>query len=95
MKTEWKNFLVNHGAEINDGVVEHFGNPERELRVINTGDILVDLSNCGLISIRGEDTVNFLQGQFTNDMRLISSTQSQLSSYCTPKGRILSIFLVF
>lgn len=95
MKTEWKKFLENAGAIFEDGKVANFGNPVRELRVITTGTVIADLSHWGLIAAHGEDTNAFLQGQFSNDIREISATQSQLSSYCSAKGRVLAIMRVF
>ncbi|QMU60986.1 MAG: folate-binding protein [Gammaproteobacteria bacterium] len=56
---------------------------------------LCDLSNLGLIRASGEETQTFLHGQFTNDLNLVTENISQLSSYCNPKGRMLSIFRVF
>ncbi len=56
---------------------------------------LCNLSNLGLIKASGEDAFNFLHGQFTNDLNLVSENKSQLSSYCNPKGRMLSIFRIF
>jgi tRNA-modifying protein YgfZ len=55
----------------------------------------INLSYLGLIKISGEDKQTFLQGQLTNDTRSINETASQLSSYCTPKGRMLANFRVF
>jgi folate-binding protein YgfZ len=95
MKPEWKSFLINKGAETDDASVTSFGNPVREVKIANTGDILADLSHIGLISAYGEDTMTFLQGQFTNDTRLVSNEKAQLSAYCNPKGRILANFLIF
>ncbi len=56
---------------------------------------LCELSNLGLIQASGEDALNFLHGQFTNDLNAVTENLSQLSSYCNPKGRMLSIFRVF
>lgn len=95
MKTEWENFLKNAGAELLDNKVESFGNPERERQVIHSGSTICDLSHYGLIAAYGEDTVDFLQGQFTNDVAQIDDSHSQLSSYCTPKGRMLANFRIF
>jgi hypothetical protein len=33
MKTEWKSFLTDTGAEFSDDRVMHFGNPKREQEV--------------------------------------------------------------
>jgi folate-binding protein YgfZ len=39
--------------------------------------------------------VQFLQGQFTNDVREVTAQHSQLSSFCSPKGRMLANFRIF
>lgn len=95
MKPEWKDFLSDAGAELSDTKVESFGNPEQERQIVHSGDIICDLSHYGLIAAYGEDTEAFLQGQFTNDINHIDSGHSQLSSFCTPKGRMLANFRVF
>ncbi len=95
MKPEWKAFLENKGAELADGRVDTFGNPERELRMVTAGDVIADLSHFGLISAHGEDAAGFLQGQLTNDIRNVTGTHSQLSAHLSPKGRMLANFRVF
>jgi len=95
MKPEWLEFLKNAGAEIENNKVTSFGNLNRELRVIHTGLVICDLSHQGLISVDGEDAADFLQGQLTNDVRSVSQQHSQLSAYCTHKGRMLANFRVF
>jgi len=97
MKPEWKDFLKDAGAEIDEDseCVVSFGNPQQEQRVVHTGLIICDLSHQGLISAYGEDAAGFLQGQLTNDVRDVSEHHSQLSAYCTPKGRMLANFRIF
>lgn len=95
MKIEWQKFLNDSGAEFFDEKVESFGNLSQERQIIHSGNTFCDLSHYGLIAAYGEDTVNFLQGQFTNDVAQVTETQSQLSSYCTPKGRMLANFRIF
>lgn len=53
-----------------------------------------DLSPLGLIRIRGEDVDQFLQGQLTNDIAQVDANHSQLSGYCSPKGRMLASFRI-
>jgi len=95
MKAEWQNFLESAGAEIDNRTVISFGNMPREQRMTQTGLVMCDLSHLGLISVTGDDASDFLQGQLTNDIRDVSPQHSQLSAYCTPKGRMLSNFRVF
>ena len=94
MKPEWKSFLIDHGAEFAGDSLISFGNPERERRIPPQGAILCDLSHFGLISVSGEDATTFLQGQLTNDIQQVTETLSQLSAYCTPKGRALATFFI-
>jgi len=54
---------------------------------------LFDLSYLSLVRIAGDDANHFLQGQFSNDINLLSDEHPhQLSAYCNPKGRVLAIF---
>ncbi|MEJ2059640.1 MAG: folate-binding protein YgfZ [Gammaproteobacteria bacterium] len=95
MKPEWKTFLADAGAEFEDDHVANFGNPEREKRVTTTGTVICDLSHHGLIAAYGDEAQAFLQGQFSNDVHQVGDTHSQLSSYCSPKGRMLALFRLF
>lgn len=64
-------------------------------KTLSTDNILVDLSYLGLLSVTGDDAINFLQGQVTNDVKAISSTNSHYSGYCNAKGRLLALFFAF
>ena len=62
-------------------------------------NILCDLSHLGILEISGADAVTFLQGQVTNDVKLLTSqgniSHAHYSAYCNPKGRMLALFLAF
>lgn len=60
-----------------------------------TGNAVVDLQQLALVAVDGDDAVDFLQGQLTNDLREVTATRSQLSAWCSPRGRVLTDFLVF
>jgi len=53
---------------------------------------LVDLA---YVRVQGPDAEGFLQGQLSNDLRLLSTAQSQLAAYSSPKGRMLAVLLLF
>ncbi|HSH41364.1 MAG TPA: hypothetical protein VK973_04490, partial [Arenicellales bacterium] len=96
MRQQWKDFLKDNGAEFNDsGIVTSFGSPRRELSMALSGTVFADLSGVTVIAAHGKDVQSFLQGQFSNDINNVSASRSQLSSYCTPKGRMLANFRVF
>jgi len=56
---------------------------------------ITDLSHFGLIRVSGTDARSFLQGQLTNDINAVTPELAQLSSYCSPKGRMLGSFWIF
>jgi tRNA-modifying protein YgfZ len=60
-----------------------------------SNNILCNLSHLGLLEISGADAVTFLQGQVTNDVKLLAGTNAHYSAYCNPKGRMLALFLAF
>lgn len=96
MTSDWQLGLIKHGAIITDGAISHFGNPLAELTATKSVNILCDLSHLGLLEVSGAEAVTFLQGQVTNDVQmLISNNSAHYSGYCTPKGRLLALFLAF
>ena len=95
MIESWKNFLQSQGAHIENGVVQDFGDPAAELAAAQNGTIIADLSQLGLVAFSGEETVAFLQGQLTNDVRQLQPDTAQWNGYCSPKGRLLGNFLMW
>lgn len=95
MHSAWQEFLTAQGASIVDGRVEHFGNPQQEPQFAGNRNIITDLSHLGLLQVGGEDAQTFLQGQITNDMKLLTGSNAQYAGYCNPKGRLLAVFLTF
>ncbi|MEW6416289.1 MAG: folate-binding protein [Pseudomonadota bacterium] len=94
MIESWKTFLLSQGAVIENGAVQHFGDPAAE-RAAALGTVVADLSQLGLIAFRGEDTTTFLQGQLTNDVRALRADTAQWNGLCNPKGRLLGNFLMW
>ena len=95
MNDEWKKFLLNINATIENDTVKHFGNSIAQEQTAYSNLILADLSHYALIEASGDDVVDFLQGQLTHDIKLVTSEIGQLSAYCNPKGRILANFRIF
>ena len=85
MNPDWRAFLVEQNAVIDNRAPAGFDE-------YDSRGMLCDLSDRGLIVISGADAVNFMQGQFTTNVNLVSSAQGQLSAWCSPKGRVLAIF---
>ena len=95
MIDSWTTFLQSQGAIIDGSSVLHYGNPADERAAALDGTIVADLSQLGVIAMRGEDAATFLQGQLTNDVRALGPDAAQWSGYCSPKGRLLGNFLIW
>ena len=52
------------------------------------------LEHLGVISVSGDDAQVYLQSLLSNDIKLLNINDSQYSSLCTPKGRLLAFFLI-
>jgi folate-binding protein YgfZ len=92
---EWHEFIASAGGVFAQDRVEHFGQPDSQRQLAESRDVLVDLSHLALLEVQGPDAQTFLQGQLSNDIRLVSATRSQLSAYCNPKGRMFGLFRIF
>jgi hypothetical protein len=90
MNSQWKSFLESRSIRFSATGETQFTD---SLAFPETA--LFDLSHLGLIRVSGEDAGTFLQGQFTNDTQMLSEERSQLSAYCSAKGRMLANFRLF
>jgi tRNA-modifying protein YgfZ len=94
-KTIWQNMLAEQGAIFDELGVQHFGDATSELLSTAKENTICDLSHLGLISLIGSDALTFLQGQVTNDVHQLNGKHAHYSAYCSPKGRMLALFLAF
>ena len=61
---------------------------------ITDENYICDASELGLILVTGDDADSFLQNQLSSDINEIDGNRFQLSSYSTPKGRMLAVFRI-
>jgi len=91
---QWREFVAAHGAP--PGARRTDTSAVRaDTLAARDGDVFADLSFLSLIRVHGPDAQSFLQGQLTNDIRNVGPERSQISAWCTPKGRMLAIFRIF
>lgn len=95
MNNEWEKFLLSLNAKIENNCVKNFALSLDEEQAAYSNMVLADLSHYALIEASGDDVIEFLQGQLTNDIKLVTEKLGQLSAYCNPKGRILASFRIF
>lgn len=53
------------------------------------------LAHLAYFRAKGADAASFLQGQLSNDVRLLTEARAQISSYNSPKGRMLAVLHLF
>lgn len=87
--TDWRVFLEQRGF-----TTDTQGTLGKANGSTLSGPLLMDLSHLGVVEVSGKDAFAFLQGQFSNDLQAVSGARSQLSAYCSPKGRVLALFRV-
>ncbi len=51
----------------------------------------VELSDLGVLSVRGADAALFLQGQLSSDVTRLAAERSQLAGYHNPQGRAIAV----
>lgn len=89
MHQDWQAFLESQGGRIGEDGAAHFDSASAQ-----PACAVADLSHYGLIAIDGPEAQDFLQGQVSNDLREVTEIHTQLSSHCSPKGRMLADFRV-
>src|SRR5262245_9503946 len=55
---------------------------------------LAALTELGAMRIHGADARSFLQGQLSNDLRVLSATRTLLAAQTTPRGRVMALHRV-
>jgi len=83
MQSDWKKFLAEHDLTPHDD------------GCCATDTLLCDLGQFGTLRVSGEEAQSFLQNLLSNDIREVSATRAQFSSFNTAKGRMLATFLIW
>lgn len=102
---QWQQFLQDsmarssadetHTMVVDDYTVISFGDPVAEQQATLNATVMCDLSHLGLLQLQGSDALTFLQGQVSNDVMQLTGHNVHYSAYCSPKGRMLALFLAF
>lgn len=96
MNQEWTTFLATQSSAVDTARdFAHFGQIDAELHATRNGVVIAPLADLGLIRVSGEDAASFLHNLMTNDILGIAATSARTAGFCTPKGRLLAIFLIW
>lgn len=93
-KSEWIQYLQSQAAHItthtNEALAENFAATTATSGYPQT--FVTPLLHLGLMSIEGNDSQKFLQGQLTCDVKSASPMLSILGAACNPQGRMFTSF---
>jgi len=92
MTQDWISFLAAQGLAA-DG--NSFGDSAGELAAARDGAVAAPLVDLGLIRASGVDAAEFLHNLLTNDIKGIGPDVARFAGFCTPKGRLLALFLIW
>jgi folate-binding protein YgfZ len=95
MNPSWQEYLTTRHAQFQDGAVLHFGDAAGELAATQDGTVLCELGHFGALRVSGEEAQVFLQNLLSSDVKAVTPTRAQTSSFNTPKGRTLATFLIW
>lgn len=56
---------------------------------------LIKLDQYDLIAVNGEDALDFLHNQFTNDLKKLAKNTCSIAAWCSVKGRVLYSFRIW
>jgi len=99
METPLKAFHVERGAtfEVRDGIerLSAYGPFDEAYGALEEGCALFDISDAGLVELRGEDRVRFLNGMVSNDVSLLEKGRGCRACMLNRQSRILADLHVF
>ncbi|MCM2288054.1 MAG: folate-binding protein [Sulfuritalea sp.] len=92
MTQDWNSFLASQGLKANGG---SFGDVAAELAAARDGAVVAPLGDLGLIRASGIDAAGFLHNLLTNDINGITPGGARFAGFCTAKGRLLALLLIW
>jgi folate-binding protein YgfZ len=92
MTQDWNSLLASQGLAA-DG--SSFGSLADELAAARDGAVVAPLTDLGVIRASGPDSAEFLHNLMSNDIKGITPTGARFAGFCTAKGRLLALLLVW
>ncbi len=92
-----KDIQINLGAifEGESTVPQSFGNDVEALETVKKGVIICDRSHCGLIRLTGEDRIQFLHNQSTNEIKSLQPGEGCQTIFVSSTARTLDLATVY
>ncbi|MDR2508228.1 MAG: folate-binding protein YgfZ [Candidatus Accumulibacter sp.] len=91
----WLEFLADSGARALSGNADiAFDDETAESAAARDSTVVCPLTHLGLIAFSGDDAKTYLHNLLTSDVNRLEDCALQYSAWCSPKGRILSNFIL-
>src|SRR4029453_9620859 len=87
--------LESGGGQFSGDILARWGETDREHAALTHGVTLHAFWGDGLLRVSGADAQAFLQSQLSNDIEEVDSARAQLTTWCTPQGRVLAILMAW
>ncbi|MEO5333195.1 MAG: hypothetical protein H7839_14345 [Magnetococcus sp. YQC-5] len=75
-------------------VPDHFGDPMKEVAIMQSEVALLDFSHYECLVLTGEERISLLGGLVTNQVKNVTATRSIYTAHLTPQGRFLWDFTI-
>lgn len=91
MNKEWQRFI---DERLSDGQSDAQTAKNSQVSAEHLADLTIVsfMPEETVLMVSGDDAESFLQGQFSNDVAALAQADSQLTTWSTPKGRVLALF---
>ncbi|MEM7738863.1 MAG: hypothetical protein AAF267_24105 [Deinococcota bacterium] len=87
-------FVREHGGVLSQDRVSHFGSTSRELAAINEA-ALIPLLDASVYTLTGEDRLEFLHGQVSNQVKGLKNNESNRNLNLNVKGQVQALARVY
>ncbi len=91
MSPDWQEFLSTQGAKFDADRLLGFQENDNQ----TFDNFITDLSHLALIEVTGVDADDFLNGQFTTNVKQLAKNHLQFSAWCNPKGQVKTTFYIY
>ncbi len=85
----WREIVAPDEPTFVDGAIEHFGDAAAEAHRVEAEPTKAPLQHYSVVRVSGEDAIDFLHAQLSGDCLTLGDDETLLTSWCTPKGRVL------
>jgi folate-binding protein YgfZ len=80
---------------VNETLPKDYGDLRGEYDAIRGGVAVIDLSNSGKLQVSGKNSVQFLNGLISNDVKSLQAGEGVLAAFPTVQGKLLALCRIY